>query len=141
MANFPIYERIFWFDRQIRAQKFPNASSIVSYFEVSAKTAQRTIDFFRDRMAAPLEYDAAKKGYFYADENFDLPHFQTTQEEILSILIARNLLSQSAGGIISQSIHKFSKKLFRDTRDMGLTEKMLEEAFSAIWTGYSPASS
>ena len=88
-----------------------------------------------------MEYNAAKKGYFYANQNFDLPHFQTTQEEILSILIARNLLSQSAGGIISQSIHKFSKKLFRDTRNMGLTEKMLEEAFSAIWTGYSPASS
>ena len=114
---------------------------MAGYFEVSAKTAQRTIDFFRDRMVAPLEYDASKKGYFYTDQSFDLPHFQTTQEEILSILIARNLLSQSAGGIISQSINKFSKKLFRDTRDMGLTEKRLDEAFSATWTGYSPASS
>ena len=54
MANFPIYERIFWFDRQIRAQKFPNASDIAKYFEVSAKTAQRTIDFFRDRMAGTI---------------------------------------------------------------------------------------
>ena len=141
MSNYPIYERIFWFDRQIRRGKCPNASHMANHFEVSVKTAQRAIDFLRDRMAAPLEYDASKKGYAYTDQSFELPHLHATQEEILSILIAKKLLSQSAGGIISHAINRFSKKLFQDTRNLGLTEARLEEAFSATWTGYSPASS
>ena len=141
MPNLPIYERIIWFDRRVRSQKFPNATALSDHFEISSKTARRNIDFLRDRLGAPLEYDPGKRGYFYSDHSFALPFFQAGQEEILSILIARNLLSQSAGGMISKSIHRFSKKLFSEIRDIGLTEERLDEAFSASWTGYSPASS
>jgi CRISPR-associated protein Cas6/Cse3/CasE subtype I-E len=85
LANLPTYERIFWFDGQVRGNKFPNASTLAHHFELSPKTTQRTIEFLRDRMAAPLEYDASKKGYFYSENTFELPHIQTTQEEILAI--------------------------------------------------------
>jgi hypothetical protein len=44
-----IYERFVWFDNQVRAQKYPNATSLAEQFEISAKTAQRDIDFMRDR--------------------------------------------------------------------------------------------
>lgn len=141
MGNYPVFERIVWFDHQVRSGTFPNASRLAEHFELSNKTAQRNIDFMRDRLAAPLEYNATKRGYYYADQTFELPHFQATQEEVLSILIARSLLSNTAGGIISHSIHQFGKKLFATTGDFGLTESRMDEAFSATWTGYSPTHS
>ena len=111
MSNYPILERIVWFDAQIRKATYPNASILSRHFELSPKTAQRNIDFMRDRIGAPLEYDPSRKGYFYTDDSFKLPQFPISQEEILSLLIARNLLSSSAGGFISKALNNFESKL------------------------------
>jgi len=68
-----IYERFIWFDHQVRGKKYPNASSLAVKFEISTKTAQRDIDFMRDRLQCPLEYDSGQKGYYYRDGTFPLP--------------------------------------------------------------------
>jgi predicted DNA-binding transcriptional regulator YafY len=138
MGNFPELERILWFDQQVRKSTYPNTQYLARHFEVSYKTAQRTVDHMRDRLAAPLEYNPSERGYSYSDATFELPHFLATQEELLAILIARDLLSHSAGGIISQAINQFGKKLLAEKSGHGLTESQMKEAFSATWTGYSP---
>ena len=141
MGHYLVFERFVWFDRQVRAGQYPNAGSLAGHFEVSLKTAQRCITHMRDRLGAPLEYSHADRGYFYYDTSFELPRFHVAQEEILAILVARRLLSHTAGGMISRAIGSFGKKLFARTGDFGLTETRLAEAFSATWTGYSPAQS
>ena len=60
-----IYERFVWFDDQVKGKKFPNATSLAEQFEISSKTAQRDIDFMRDRLLCPLDYDSSQKGYCY----------------------------------------------------------------------------
>ena len=50
MGTKNIYERFVWFDDQVKRKKFPNATSLAEQFEISAKTAQRDIDFMRDRL-------------------------------------------------------------------------------------------
>jgi len=72
MGDFLVFERFVWFDRQVRQKRFPNARKLADHFELSRKTAQRNIDFMRDRLIAPLEYDPSKKGYYYLDETFGL---------------------------------------------------------------------
>ncbi len=139
MSNYPIFERLIWFYKKVQQKKYPNASSLASYFELSVKTAQRNIDFMRDRVFAPLEYNASKRGYCYTDDGFELPRFPVTQEEILAVLISRKLLSYSAGGVISDTINQFIQKLFAVTGDFALTETRLDGAFFSVWTGYSPA--
>jgi hypothetical protein len=58
-----IYERFVWFDNQVRARKYPNATTLSKQFEISAKTAQRDIDFMRDRLFCPLDYDPRVKKF------------------------------------------------------------------------------
>ena len=65
MGEHLVLERYYWFDSQVRAKKYPNATSLAGFFEISPKTAQRSIDFMRDRLGAPLEYHSGKKGYAY----------------------------------------------------------------------------
>ena len=48
----------------------PNASILANQFEIAPKTAQRSIDFLRDRFGAPLEYNAPRKGYCYNDARY-----------------------------------------------------------------------
>jgi predicted DNA-binding transcriptional regulator YafY len=135
------FERYCWFDRQVKAGRYPNASALVDRFEISTSTAKRTIEFMRNRLGAPFEYDSRRRGYFYTDASFSLPVPQVTQNELLAILLARNLLAGSAGGVISQAIQSFGRKLFAATGEIGLDEDRIDTAFSAIWHGYTPAES
>ncbi len=139
MSDYRILEQYSWFHQQVRSRRFPTADDLAERFGLSARTARRNIDYMRDRLGAPLEFDAVRGGYFYGDAGFELSHLQANQEELLAILIARNLLAPSAGGLISKAISSFGKKLFSATANIGLTEERMEEAFSAIWYGYAPA--
>lgn len=138
MVDHLVFQRYAWFDIQLRAGKYPNASSLARQFEVCPRTAQRNIEIMRDRLHAPFEYDSGRKGYFYPDDSFNLPQLLVSQHELLAILLARNLLSQSAGGIISEAIASFGKKLLTQTGEFGLSEQRLRDSFSAVWNGFSP---
>lgn len=141
MADHLKFERYCWFDRQVKAGRYPNASALVERFEISSSTAKRTIEFMRDRLGAPLEYESRRRGYYYTDASFALPAAQVSQNELLAILLARNLLAGSAGGVISRAIQTFGRKLFVAIGEIGLDEKRIDTAFSAIWHGYTPAES
>lgn len=86
-------ERFIWFDNEARHGRFPNASKLAHQFELSTKTAHRSIDYFRDRLQAPLEYDESRKGYFYIDLSFQLPVTKLSQNELTALLISRKLIS------------------------------------------------
>lgn len=138
MGDHQAFERYFWFDREVRARNFPNTTKLADVFDCSTKTAQRAIDYMRDRLYAPLEYDQIQRGYFYGDSSFELPSLQVSQEELLSVLMAQNILSQSAGGSISALINRFGKRLFMKMGDLGLDERRMQESFSATWNEYAP---
>ncbi len=139
MAVFPQLERFIWFDGRLRQKRFPNASHLAEQFEISHKTAQRDICFLRDRAHAPLVYDHSHKGYYYTEAAFDLPRLPATQEEILAVLVARRLLSHTAGGFISEAFRGFSRKFQDAAAALGMDEARLEESFPASWHGFSPA--
>ena len=69
--------RIFWIDYQIRAGRYPNATTIAAHFEISAKTAQRTIEFLRDQIRMPLAFSRAANGYYYSE-----PHHEPKRQNI-----------------------------------------------------------
>lgn len=139
MNTFASLERLVWFHDRVRKGHGPNASSLAQRFEVSPRTAKRTIQFLRDRLKAPLEYDSTGKGYIYTDPGFSLPFFEVSQEEMLSILLAKSLLSQSDGGAVSKAIQGFSRRLFSVTTGFGLSPDRIDASFSAAWPGYAPS--
>ena len=124
-----VYERFVWFDDRVRAQKYPNATSFVEKFELSTKTAQRDIDFMRDRLLCPLYYDSSQKGHYYDDETFSLPMIYLSSEELSSLLIARKMLQDISGGSIGDEIPASEAWLFQN-----------EEAFESVQNGIKDAS-
>jgi predicted DNA-binding transcriptional regulator YafY len=139
MAVFPQIERLFWFHDQVKSGRFPNAGRLAEQFEISPKTAQRDITRLRDRLRAPMEYDSHRKGYYYTGDHFELPYLPASQQEILCLLLARKVLSQSAGGYISREIGGLLERLCSAGQLPELTPQNAESAFSATWIGYSPA--
>lgn len=129
------FERYHWFDAEIKKKRYPNARKLAEHFEISARSAQRAISFMRDMLDAPLRYDQNERGYAYNDA-FSLPDLPVSQEELLAVLLARNLLSGADSGFIGQAIQKFGRKLFHRTGDMGLSERRIRQCFSAVWHGH-----
>lgn len=78
-------ERFIWFDQEARIGCWPNASTLACRFELSTKTAHRSIDYFRDRLHAPLEYDESCKGCFHT--------IQTHKDSAAAWLSPKNLNS------------------------------------------------
>lgn len=140
MAVFPQLERFIWFNSRLKRQRFPNASHLAKRFEISRKTAQRDIALLRDRLEAPLAYDHLRKGYYYTDDGFELFRMAIMQQDVLSVLIARRLLSRTAGGPVSEAICGLHGRVPGTVAVWDIDEERLEESFSAYWHGFSPVS-
>jgi predicted DNA-binding transcriptional regulator YafY len=134
-----IYERFVWFDHQVRAKKYPNATSLSEQFEISSKTAQRDIDFMRDRLLCPLDYDSSQKGYYYGDETFSLPMVYLSSEELSALLIARKMLQDISGGSIGHEISSVIDKITNILKKHSVVANNINDTFSFQLIEYSPA--
>jgi predicted DNA-binding transcriptional regulator YafY len=133
-----IYERFVWFDDRVRAKKHPNATALAEQFEISTKTAQRDIDFMRDRLLCPLHYDSSQKGYYYDDDTFSLPMVYLSSGELSSLLIARKMLQDISGGYIGEEISSIVDKITNVlTKHMSMGDR-IDDTFSFQLIEYSP---
>ena len=87
-------ERIYFFHQRVRNHTFPNTRTIIEKFEVSESTARRDIDYLRDFLLAPLEYDRRKNGWFYSKEGFRLP-FEETHDVITFLGILQKMAKEA----------------------------------------------
>lgn len=106
-----LLERFFWFHQQAKHERFPNASKLAQRFECSVRTAQRDIEYFRCRLHAPLEYEAARRGFYYADPDFQLPMLSLNEKELLALLVSKKLLTDAAAGPLGDELGHIVKKL------------------------------
>lgn len=131
-------ERFVWFDNEARRERFPNASKLGEHFEIAPKTAQRSIDHFRDRLRAPLEYDQSNKGYFYTDPTFQLPVIRISEEELLALLISRKLITEASAGSLADELGSVSKRLSSLLAANLPGRAKPEDAFSFRWKNINP---
>lgn len=131
-------ERFVWFDNEARKERFPNASKLAEHFELSVKSAQRTIDHFRDRLQAPFEYETSRKGYYYTDPTFQLPVIRISEEELLALLISRKLITEASAGSLADELGSVSNRLSSLLAANLPGRAKPEDAFSFRWKNISP---
>lgn len=131
-------ERFVWFDHEARRERYPNANKLGEHFEIAPKTAQRSIDHFRDRLLAPLEYEKSKKGYYYTDPTFQLPVIKISEEELLALLISRKLITEASAGSLADELERVSKRLGSLLSANLPGRARPEDAFSFRWKNISP---
>jgi predicted DNA-binding transcriptional regulator YafY len=111
MGSKNIYERFIWFDDKVRRGRYPNATKLAEKFEISPKTAQRDIEFMRDRLHCPLEYNKNEKGYYYEDDSFSLPLTYLSSDELTTLLLARKILQDISGAFIKNELTSVVEKI------------------------------
>jgi predicted DNA-binding transcriptional regulator YafY len=133
-----IYERFVWFDHRVKSKKYPNATSLSKQFEISLKTAQRDVEFMRDRLNCPLIYEKSIKGYFYEDDKFSLPMMYLSAEELTSLLIARKFLKDISESYIGDDISAVVQKITAILQKHLAEENLIDDALSFQLVEYSP---
>ncbi len=81
----------------LQAGAFPNASTLAREIEVATKTIHRDLEFMRDRLDLPIEFNPARNGYHYTGEVGAFPTMQITEGELFALVIAEKALQQYRG--------------------------------------------
>ena len=95
----------------ISAGRYPNATTLAHEIEVVTKTIHRDIDFMRDRLGLPVEYDGRKYGYYYTQEVSAFPTLQITEGELFALLVAEKALQQYRGTTFEKPLLSAFKKM------------------------------
>jgi predicted DNA-binding transcriptional regulator YafY len=104
-------ERMMRIHRAIQAGDYPNASRLALELEVSSKSIQRDIEFMRDRLDLPLEYDGKHFGYYYTEAVSSFPSLQVSEGELFALLVAEKALQQYRGTNFEKPLLSAFKKM------------------------------
>ena len=107
----PPLERMLRIHQTVQAGNYPNASTLARELEVSTKSIQRDLEFMRDRMNLPLEYDASRFGWFYTEKISAFPTLQITEGELFALLVAEKAMQQYRGTHFERPLLSALKKL------------------------------
>jgi len=98
--------RLYFIDREIASGKFPNTGYLAKKWEgISISTISRDIEFMKDRLNAPIEYDALHRGYFYSEPLYRIPTGFSGADELLALGMAKNILTMYKDTPIYDAAH------------------------------------
>ena len=141
MSSKIIYERFLWFQNEIKKGNHPNTKILAEKFEINRKTAQRDIDFLRDRLHAPLHYVPERRGYAYRDDAYELPGLWLGEGELISLLISYRLASAIPDRTLKKALESFLNQVVSGRSHPGnLSLSKLNEKVSVKNIEYSGTS-
>jgi len=85
--------RIYRIDDKIASGTYPNSDDLARMCETSISTISRDIEFMREQLLAPIEYDTSNRGYYYTQRMYRLPAGFTSAEDLLALGMAKSILS------------------------------------------------
>jgi predicted DNA-binding transcriptional regulator YafY len=108
-------ERIMEIDRRIRDGEFPNPNELAKDLEVSRRVIFVDREFMITRLGAPIEFDRARGGWYYADETWVIPGIIVTEGELLafflSVEVAKRYLGTGLEETLRSAVEKVSKNV------------------------------
>ena len=107
----PPLERMLRIHRAIQGGKYPNATALAGELEVSTKSIHRDIEFMRDRLELPVEFDRGRNGFHYTQEVGSFPTLQITEGELFALLVAEKSLQQYRGTTFEKPLRSAFKKM------------------------------
>jgi predicted DNA-binding transcriptional regulator YafY len=101
--------RVYKIEMLIRNRGHVSFQALLDELEVSPATLKRDLDYLKDQLGAPIEYDRFLNGYRFGQEyrgqKHELPGLWFSERELYSLLMAHQLLSElDSEGVISRHL-------------------------------------
>jgi proteasome accessory factor B len=90
----PQYRRLLFIDKKIKDKTYPNCTSLAEEWETSTKTIQRDIEYMKDVLEAPIEYDSIEHGYYYTQPTFSMPAISISESDLFAVFVAERAMGQ-----------------------------------------------
>ena len=113
----PPLARMLRIHQALKSGTYPNAATLAAELEVSTKSVHRDLEFMRDRLQLPLEYDPHRFGYYYTEEVTSFPSTQLTEGELLALVVAEKALQQYRGTSFEKPLLSAIKKMEQSLPD------------------------
>ena len=107
----PPLTRMLRIHERVKGGQFPNCTQLALDLEVVTKTVQRDIDFMRDRLDLPLEFDFHRNGFHYTAPVENFPTVQVTEQELVALFVAEKALAQYKGTPFEKPLHAAFRKM------------------------------
>lgn len=116
----------------------PNCTSLALEFEVSSKTVMRDLEFMRDQLQLPIEYDALQRGFRYTKPVSAFPRISMSEGEIVALLVAQKSLEQYKGTVFEKPLRSAFEKMSSNLEGEGMFSfRELEDAISFRPVGHA----
>jgi len=122
-------ERFYKIELLIRTRECVSFATLLAALEVSPATLKRDLQYLRERMDAPIEYDALANGYRFGQQwrgqQHELPGVWFSEKELHALLTMHQMLaSLDEEGILSRHLQPMFDKL---TGMLGVDEAEAKE--------------
>ncbi len=90
-------ERITWLNDMVKCGSYPNAPGLAERFGISLRQAGRDIEYLRNRLKAPLSYNAARRGYEYTSDYVLPDGMRNADAEDIAYAVAAAAVPEEGG--------------------------------------------
>lgn len=108
-------ERFYRIDSLLQAHRVVSLDRFLEELEVSRATFKRDLEYMRDRLNAPIEWDRDERGYRYAQSpqqgQQSLPGLWFNASEAYALLMMQTLLSEMQPGLLKTHIEPLKARL------------------------------
>lgn len=108
-------ERFYKIEQLLHARKCVSVETFLDELGISRATFKRDLEYLRDRLHAPIEWDRAAGGYRFTEGhtgiNHELPGLWFNADEIYALLSMQHLLSHIQPGLLAPQIEPLKTRL------------------------------
>ena len=104
-------QRMMRIHRKIEDREYPNRTKMSAEFEVSVRTLKRDIEFMKDWLKMPIEFDALRNGYFFTRSVPHFPRVPLTEKEIVGLFVAQKTIAQYEGTSLQPVLDSTFRKM------------------------------
>ena len=108
-------ERFHLIDRMLAQRRLVTKREFLDELEVSLATFKRDLEYLRDRIGAPIEWNAERRGYEYrakaGDRPFQLPGLWFNPSEIEALLTMHAMLDEMQPGLLGRHVEPLRARL------------------------------
>ena len=138
--------RVYKIEMLIRNRGHVSFQALLDELEVSPATLKRDLEYLRDQLGAPIEYDRFSNGYRLGAEprgqKHELPGLWFSERELYSLLMAHQLLSElDSDGVISRHLQPLLDRIHQMLGTGEAEAKELLKRVKIIGSAKRPVSS
>ncbi len=109
-------ERFYRIDRLLHENRVVTIDRFLEVLSVSRATFKRDLEYMRDRLNAPIEWDREAGGYRFVEQvpgapEYELPGIWFNESEILALLSMESLLEEIEPGLLGPRLEPLKARL------------------------------